>query len=270
MAEEARHPGGTSHRGLILESSKLPLALDPLGPVHHELKTWFALFPSRVRSAIAERPVFAADTIAVHESARRRCWDPSRAPYRAWRPDVKWQFRIIDRLTLQRDLWLLYERPAPSPGKPAWWESLRPKDIAELVELTRALVAAGPLKDGPSNMLEIRGGEQLARSLCVLFLFAGKDPLRVLIDACDNRFAHAYAELVSLKDDKAMLHVHAKAWKKLTESFDAALAEAGDLLPRPFADAYNATVWPPDKRLTLSARAALRINICNLLATAPL
>jgi len=265
MAEEAMHPDrASSQHGLILDGSKLPLKPDRQGPVHHELKRWFAFAPSRVRSGLAERPELAAETFSVHESARHRCWDPARAPYRAWRPDVKWRFRRVDALTLQRDLWLTYERPAARPGPRAWWESLRCADIAEIVERTEALIRAGPLKDGVSSTLEIRSGEPLARSLCALFLFAGKQPLRALIDAYDKRFIQAYPELVSLKNDEAELRVRARAWEALTLAFDAALRGARDLLPSAFRDEYKSTAWLQEEIGTVKGRALLRYEIFKL------
>jgi Uncharacterized alpha/beta hydrolase domain (DUF2235) len=258
MAEEA------ARLGLILDSSKLPLVSDPLGPVHHELKWLFAITPSRVRSGLVEQPALAAETFAVHESARRRCWHPARAPYSAWRPDVKWRFTRVDELTLQRDLWLLYERPAPAPRESAWWRTITCGDIAEIVERTEALVTAGPLKDGAAGTLALRPAEPLARSLCLLFLFAGKQPLRALVDAYDRRFLQAYPELVSLKDESE-LHARARAWEALTVGFDAALKEARALLPAALRDTYSGAAWLPEDLGTVKGRAFLRFKIFELL-----
>jgi len=262
MTSEAMRPDG-SGSGLHVNEMGLSMQPDSLAPVHHELKKWFALNPAVVRSALKKWPVPAADTLEVAESARNRCWDPARAGYRAWRPDVQWAFNRIDCLTLQLDLWTRYNRPSLTLGAKPWWARLRPKHIVDIITRARQLVAARPLIGGPSATVTIRSGQPLEQSLCVLFLYAGVDLVRDLIASYDQGFKEAPSDLASVSYDDAKLRRQAAAWMGQLDFFEKALSELGRLLPQDLGDAYRATVWPQGA-MELGVRGALRVTIFQL------
>jgi hypothetical protein len=260
MASEAMRPDGSAS-GLHVNETLLPLRPDALGPVQHELKKWFALNPSSTRSALKRRPTPGVDTMEVAESARYRCWEPTRPTYSAWRPDVKWALNRIDRLTLQFDLWMLYKRPSFAPGAKPWWAKLRPKHVAEVVTHARQLIATKSFIDGPSATLTIQSAFTPAQTLCVLFLYGGPEVTRELIDSCDQRFIQARKDLEQLAAvSDAALRRQADAWKQLVHRFADALSDARELLPPALVGAYGTTLQPP----SVSAHGALDQRIFEL------